>query len=238
MKRFYKEVAVVADDAGYGVRLDGKPVLTPARRPLLAPCAALAEAMAAEWEAQKDTIKPDAMPLTRLANSAIDGVSERRLEVVADLTGYAETDLICYWAEHPRELAARQAHGWRPLLDWAASRFGANLQTFGGVMPQPQPADAVAALGQAVAAFDPFHLAALHLMTTAMGSLVLALAVAERRLDAEAAFDLAEIDERYQREQWGEDQEAALRRARIRTDVKTAARFLILLGSERPPSAV
>lgn len=230
MKRFYKEVAVVADDAGYGVRLDGKPVLTPARRPLLAPSAVLAEAMAAEWDAQKDTIKPDAMPLTRLANSAIDGVSERRLEVVADLTGYAETDLICYWADHPRELAARQAHGWRPLLDWAASRFGSNLQTFGGVMPQPQPADAVAALGQAVAALDPFRLAALHLMTTAMGSLVLALAVAERRLDAEAAFDLADIDERYQREQWGEDQEAARRRAQVRADIKTAARFLILLG--------
>lgn len=230
MKRFYKEVTVVAGGDGYAVRLDGKPVLTPARRPLLVPSAALAEAMAAEWEAQKDIIKPDAMPLTRLANSAIDGVSERRLEVVADLTCYAETDLICYWAEHPRDLVTRQAHGWRPLLDWAASRFGANLQTFGGLMPQPQPADAVAALGQAVAALDPFRLAALHLMTTAMGSLVLALAVAERRLDAEAAFDLADIDERYQREQWGEDQEAARRRAQVRADIKTAARFLILLG--------
>lgn len=232
MKRFYKEVTVVAGGEGHEVRLDGRAIKTPARHLLAVPSAALAEALAAEWMAQEETIKPDTMPMTRLANSAIDGVMERRTEVVSDLAGYAETDLICYWAEHPRDLVARQAHGWRPLIDWAAERFGAALQANAGVMPQPQSAEAVAALCQVVEDLEPFHLAALHMLTTAMGSLVLALAVAERRLDAETAFDLAEIDERYQREQWGEDSEASLRRARMRIDVKTAARFLILLGGE------
>ena len=122
MKRFYQEVTVVAGDAGYEVRLDGKPVLTPARRPLAVPSPVLAEAMAAEWAAQEDVIKPDAMPLTRLANSAIDGVAERQAEVVADLAGYAETDLICYWAEHWTGRQPGSAQTCKPLAESCTSR--------------------------------------------------------------------------------------------------------------------
>lgn len=232
MKRFYKTASTVITGQGVEVHLDGRPIRTPARNLLLLPAMPLAEAVAEEWRSQGDRILPDTMPLTRLANSAIDGVAPQTAAVAADIAAYANSDLLCYWADRPAELMERQARAWRPLLDWTQARFQARLEPTTGVVHKPQSPEAVAMLASMVAGLPPFPLAALHLLTTALGSVVLALAVHERRLDAETAFDLSEIDERYQREQWGEDREAQARRARVRGDILTAARFLALLQGD------
>jgi chaperone required for assembly of F1-ATPase len=232
MKRFYKEVSHAPTAQGWEIRLDNRPVRTPARHPLVVPTVPLAEAIAVEWRNQGDKIKPESMPLTRLANSAIDGVIPQSATVVADVAAYANSDLLCYWADSPRELMERQARSWLPLLDWAAARYNARLEPTTGIVHKSQSAEAVAALQAAVAALEPFPLAALHLLTTTLGSVVLALAVYDRHLDAETAFELSEMDERYQRELWGEDQEAMARRQRLRADVMTSARFLALLQED------
>jgi chaperone required for assembly of F1-ATPase len=230
-KRVYKEVAVVSVEAGYGVTLDGKPVHTPARRPLVLPTREVAEAVAAEWQAQEAEINPLVMPLTRLAGSALDLVAPNRAEVVARTAAYGGTDLVCYRAEGPPELASRQQEGWQPLVDWAAHRFDAPLKVTVGVMAVEQPAEALAALSRAVEAYDDLRLTVLAAATAACGSLLLALALAEGRLDAETAFTLSQLDESFQIEQWGEDPEIAQRRANLRTDIAAAAHLLALLAT-------
>lgn len=230
-KRAYRRVTVAPLEGGFGIALDGKPVETPARARLVLPSRMLAEGVAAEWEAQGPEIDPLAMPLTRLAGSAIDLVGPGRAEVIARTAAYAATDLLCYRADGPPELAARQRAAWQPLLDWAAARYGASLKVTTGVIAVEQPAAALEALRQAVGACDDMRLTAVAAATAACGSLLLGLALAESRIDAEAASALSLLDEAYQSALWGEDEEAARRRQALRADIAAAARFLALLAA-------
>jgi chaperone required for assembly of F1-ATPase len=229
MKRFYRETTVAGSEQGFGIRLDGKPLRTPAKNELIVPNAALADAIAAEWQGQGDTVNPAALPLTRLVSTAIDRVTPRRREIVAEVTKYAGTDLLCYRAAEPAALALRQHETWQNLLDWAEERYDARLAITHGVSPIPQPQAALAALEQAVARYDAMMLVALHLATSTCGSLILGLAVLEGRLSPEAAFGAAELDESFQIERWGEDPEQTQRRAAVQEDIALAARFAQLL---------
>jgi chaperone required for assembly of F1-ATPase len=230
VKRFYRDAGVTETPDAFGVALDGKPVSTPAKRPLTVPTRALAVAIAEEWRAQGETIDPRRLPLTRLASIALDLVAPRREAVVAEVAKYASTDLVCYRAEQPPELAERQRAAWQPLIDWATLRFDAPLAATASILPVAQPAASLRALETAVAAYDTHRLAALHLATAACGSLVVALALVEGRIDAEAAFAAAELDESYEIERWGEDAEQTKRRVGLKEDIALAARFVSLLA--------
>lgn len=225
MKRLYKDAAAIAEGEGFGVVLDGKPLRTPAKLPLILPNLALAEAIAGEWQAQGETIDPYTMPMMRLATIAIDLVAPRRAEVVAELVNYAGTDLVCYRAEHPPELIARQHAIWQPLVDWATLRFDAPLTVTTGIVPVDQPPATLRAFAAALDAYAPPLLTALHAATTSCGSLVIGLALLEGRLDAAASFTAAQLDESFQIENWGEDAEQAERRAALRLDITAAAQF-------------
>lgn len=227
MKRFFKMATVGDADGGYTVLLDGKPIKTLAKAPLVVRSKKLAEAMASEWQAQGDTINPATLPLTRLTGTAIDLVTQKRDQIVAEIAKYAATDLVCYRAEEPSELAMRQHRAWQPHLDWAGERY-APLAATAGIAPINQAPAALEAYRRAVAAYDDMMLTALHLATTTLGSLVLALALIEGRIDAQAAFAAAELDQSFQIEQWGEDAEAMARRAAVRDDIALAARFAAL----------
>ena len=229
MKRFYRDVSVAHSAGGYSIALDGKPVKTPLGAPLAMRNAALADAIAEEWRGQDTKIVPASMPLTKLVNTAIDGVMPRREAVIAEIAAYARHDHLCYRAEAPRELAERQHADWDPLLEWAGKRYGARLATGTGVAHIEQPDEAVAALRRAMESFDPFMLAALHAATSILGSLVLAMALAEERLDAAQAFALSQLDERYQAEKWGVDAEAESRARRLEVELAAAARFMVFL---------
>jgi chaperone required for assembly of F1-ATPase len=228
MKRFYKEVTVSA--APFRILLDGRPVKTPARAPLELPTQALAEAVAEEWRVQGDEIAPDAMVLTKLANTALDRVAPMREGVIGQVMGFLN-DLLCYRAEHPADLVAMQSAEWDPLLDWAAERYGVRLQTRPGILHFAQSNEAVAAFRRAVEAYDPFALTALATVAPVLGSLVLTLALAEGRVDAAAAFALSTLDERYQTERWGKDAEAEQRAAGLLDAVTVAERFLRLASA-------
>lgn len=227
-RRFWKAAAIVATDGGFAVALDGRPIRTPARAPLVLPTRAMAEAVRDEWDAQAAELDTTSLPFTRLANTTIDRVPAQRGAVVAEIAGYARSDLVCYRAEEPEALVARQAAEWDPLLDWLAERHGARLAVTRGVLPVDQPTGALNAVLAAVAALDDYTLTGLHATTTATGSIVVALAVLEGRIDAEAAWALALLDERYQAERWGDDAEAGARRNRLRTDIAAGARFMTL----------
>ncbi len=230
MKKFYKTVAVEPRESGHAVLLDGKAIRTPAGKPMLAPTAALAEGIAAEWRGQGERLSPATMPLTQLLNTALDRMAEGevRKAAVAEICGYAETDLVCFRAPHPPSLAERQRAAWQPLLDWLAERHGAALAVTESLAAPAHAPESLARIADAVAAQDALRLAALHHATGALGSAVIALALAAGRLDAEAAFQAAHLDELHQMEEWGEDAEAADRLARIRADVAAAAEFLRL----------
>ncbi|HEY7990245.1 MAG TPA: ATP12 family protein [Stellaceae bacterium] len=229
MKRFYRNAAVAPRDTGHGVTLDGKPLRTPTKAELLVPSRALADAIAAEWQAQSDDIVVTAMPLTRLVSTAIDLVSQRRDAVIEEIANYAGTDLVCYRATHPPELVKRQQMVWQPLLNWLTEYFDAPLHLATGVTPVAQPAESLAALKAAVAAHDTMMLTALRLATAASGSVVIALALLRQKFDSDAAFAAAELDESFQIENWGEDPEQTKRRAGLRDDLKLAERFANLL---------
>jgi chaperone required for assembly of F1-ATPase len=230
MKRVYTSVDTRQAGDGWGIALDGRPLRTPAKRELIVPNEALAAAIAAEWDAQESDIHPETMPLTRLAATAIDRTAEKRADIVAEIANYAATDLLCYRAERPPALAARQEAVWQPLLDWAAGRYDAGLAVTAGIVPTAQSPASLKAYAAAVAALDHFRLTALQAATAASGSLILALALHEKRLDAEAAFAASQLDETFQIEAWGEDAEAARRRRALAADIAAAARFLDLLG--------
>ena len=232
MKRFYKKVSTVGDGDAYAVALDGKTMRTRAKAAFLLPNELLAREIAVEWEEQGDTIEPQSMPLTRLAGTAIDRIAPARARVIDELMAYAETDLLCHRADRPAELVARQEAAWQPLLDWAGVRFSANLSVTIGVLPQPQPEPALAALRQSVTAYDDMMLAGLHSATTAAGSLVVGLALTEERIDSEEAFDVSQIDETYQIERWGMDDELAARRSAIREDLEAIEKFMRLLADK------
>lgn len=229
MKRFWKEVATEREDGGWTIKLDGRPVKTPARASLIVPTEALADAIAEEWRGVGETIDPRAMPLTGLANAAIDRVAPERQVFAQTLAEYAEADLACYRAEGPRELVARQEHSWDELLGWARRRFDVDFATTSGLMHVAQPQATVERLANGVAALDAFHLAGLSPLVTVGGSLVAALAVLEKALTPEEAWDAVSIDDRWQLEQWGADAEAAQALENRRRDFFAAARFLELL---------
>jgi chaperone required for assembly of F1-ATPase len=229
VKRFYKKVAVESVEAGYGVTLDGRAVRTPSKAALVLPTRGLADAVAAEWDAQAGEIKPQSMPMMQLASTAIDRVMPRRDAVIAEIASYGETDLLCYRADGPTGLVVRQATQWQPMLDWAADTYDAPLAVTEGVMPTPQPPAAVAALRAAVAECDAFVLAALYTLTVASGSLVLALAVRDSAMDPEAACEASHLDEEWQASEWGRDPAAESRRERNRAEILSASAFLALL---------
>lgn len=229
-KRFWKQAAAVAVEGGFSVQLDGRAVRTPGKLPLVLPTLDMAQACAAEWDAQVDMVKPATMPMTRYANSAVEKVSAQFDGVVGEVAAYGGSDLLCYRADQPAALAQRQAAGWDPLLDWARDAFGAPLAVTAGVMPTPQDPAALEALRRAVAAHDPFRLSALHDLVAISGSLVLGLAVAKGRLAEDDAFDLSRIDEHFQAEIWGQDEEAAEVEAKKRADFHDAARFFRYCG--------
>jgi chaperone required for assembly of F1-ATPase len=212
------------------VLLDGKPVRTPAGRELAVPVKALAEALAAEWAAQGERIDPAAMPLTRLVNSALDGVTDRAAEVRAEIVKYAASDLLCYRAEGPAELVRRQAKAWDPVLAWAGSELDVHLATGQGIVPVAQPPAALDVVASRLTSLGALALAAYHVITTLTGSALLALAHARGRLTAEEAWAAAHIDEDWQIGQWGEDAEAQARRARRWAEMQAASRLLALLG--------
>jgi chaperone required for assembly of F1-ATPase len=229
MKRFWSEVTVDEAEGGFAIRLDARPVRTPAKAPCLLPTRALAEAVAAEWAAQGPQVKPTTMPFTRAANSAIDGVIAKSAEVAATIAAYGGTDLICYRAGHPEGLVKRQADAWDPLVAWAAGSLSAPLVLAEGIMHVTQPPESLACLGAAVRAHGPWELTALHDLVTISGSLVIGLAVSQGRLEAEEAWPLSRIDEDWNVEEWGADDEASALAERRRVDFTNAARLLELV---------
>ncbi len=227
-KRFWKEAVPTAADGGYSVLLDGRPVRTPAKAPLVVPTLALAEAIAEEWQAQEGEIDPRNMPLTRSANSAIDKVRPQFDEVAAMLASYGETDLVCYRATGPAPLVARQADAWDPLLKWMHGQ-GVALHQARGIVHVPQPAESIALLRKRVFVLSEFELAALHDLVAISGSLVIGLAAMEGWAEGEALWSLSRVDEDYQEELWGRDEEAAEAAELKRQDFLQALRFLALL---------
>ena len=235
MKRFYKEATTDVAHDGYRVVLDGKPMLTPAKTVLVVPTHALGEAIAAEWRTipDKAELKVSQLPLTRLAATGLDRVSTQRQRVIDDTAKYAASDLLCYRATDPTSLVERQERLWQPLLDWAAERYRARLIPTEGTSFVSQPDEAVTRLGEAVAAHTDLALSALYNLTHICGSLVIALAVSERRLSSAEAFAAAQLDELYQIERWGEDALATQRHESIKHDIDAGARFLALLEDQR-----
>jgi chaperone required for assembly of F1-ATPase len=229
-RRFYKlaSIAAKAEGMGWLVLLDERVVKTPLRSELILPTEALAEAITAEWNAQNDNIDPSLMPLTKLANTALDGVCGRETEVVPDLLSFAGRDLICYRADHPEDLVKRQKAVWDPLLQWAREELGAPLVATSGIMPVEQPEESIAALRRFVERLGPFRLTALHSMTTLTGSAILPLAQVCGHVPIDACWNAAHIDEDFQIERWGEDAEARARRASRLSEMHSASKFFAL----------
>jgi chaperone required for assembly of F1-ATPase len=226
MRRFYQRASVASGDHGHGVLLDGRPLRTPAKRPLVGPTVGLAEAIAEEWRAQGDRIRPAAMPLTRLASTALDRMPAQRGAAIDEVAGYAGTDLLCYRADEPFELVQRQQRVWQPLLDWAAETHGARLVATTSILPIEQPAPAVGKLRALIEGMGDWPLVGMHAATTALGSVVLGLALAARRLDADQALAASLLDELFEIERWGIDVETERRHGALRREVHGAAVFL------------
>ncbi len=233
-KRFYAAASVEPREGGFALLLDGRPAKTPAKRSLALPSRPLGEAVAAEWNAQVEVIDPAVMPLTRIANTAIDGVAEQVEAVAAEVKTYLTSDLLVYRAGDPVPLSEAQARAWDPVLDWARESFGARFILAEGITFVAQPAPTLAAMGEVVdavvgqGAAAPFRLAGLHVMTTLTGSALLALAVLHGRLTPDAAWAAAHVDETFQESHWGSDAEALDRRERRWTDMRAAARLALL----------
>jgi len=224
-RRFYARGEVAEGEGGFAVLLDGLPVKTPARRALAAPTRALAEALAAEWEAQRDVVDPAKMPLTRLANSIIDGVADAPAAVAAEAEKYLASDLVCYRAEGPDGLVARQAGAWDPVIAWAREALGARFVVAAGMVFVVQP-DAALAAARAALPRDPWRLGAFHAVTTLTGSALIALAVLNGRLGVEEAWRAAHVDEDWNMDFWGRDELALERRAARYAEMQAACLVL------------
>ena len=224
-RRFYKTAASAPVEGGWGIQLDGKALRSPAKRPFLLPAAALAEAIAGEWQAQGEKVDPGSMPLMQFAATAIDRLADDRNALIEEIAGYARSDLICYRAEEPPLLVQRQEAIWQPLVAWAAERYDVALNVTTGIVAVEQPAHALATFRRVLEACDLFALTALAGATGSAGSLVIALALAEGRLSADEAADAALLDDLFQAEKWGSDPEAERRRTAIRADLAAAKRF-------------
>lgn len=212
-KRFYKDASVERIEGGWTVHLDGRALKTPAKAGLVLPTEALAAAVAEEWRGQGETLELQTMTLTRLANVAIDRPPEARADLVAEVQRYGETDLTCYLAEHPEDLRLRQDEAWRPWRDWAGETLGVVLVPVHGLMASPQPQASLAAIGVHADGLDDFRLTGLAWACSLLGSAVLALAMERGAVSADAAFKASLVDEDWQMEQWGEDEEALAARA-------------------------
>ncbi len=231
-KRFYQAVSIEPEEGGFGIRLDGRTLKTPAKQALTLPTRALADLIAREWDAQTDVIDPGTMPVTKLVNTAIDGIAPDMGAVAADIVRYAGNDMLCYRASVPAALVERQEERWNPILDWAAETLGARLILAEGVMHQEQPQEALDAVSATVSRFtDPVALAALHTLTTISGSAILTLAYALGRIDLASLWSLAHLEEDWTVEQWGEDEEATARRAKRFAETSAAADALAALSS-------
>jgi chaperone required for assembly of F1-ATPase len=228
LKRFYEAVAVTEEQGGFGIALDRRPVRTPERAPLILPTRVLVDAVAEEWAAQGSLIDPASMVMTKLANTAIDRVAGRERAVAAEIVEYGGCDLVCYRAEVPERLVARQSAAWDPLLTWAARALDCHFVCVTGLVHHPQPAGALAAFARELERQDSFRLAALHTITTLTGSAVLALALGQGAITADEAWAAAHVDEDWQFEQWGHDAEAQARRAARRHEFNSAVRLLEL----------
>lgn len=224
-RRFYKTVSVTDD---LGIALDGRPVKTPAKAPLRLPTRALAEAVAAEWDAQGEKIDAASMILTKLANTAIDRVAPDRQRIEAEVLDYASSDLVCYRADRPPDLVDRHTREWDPVVDWARTALDAPFEVTVGVIHKAQPETAVAAYASALSELSDFELAAFHTAMTITGSALIALMLARRAAIPEAAWIAAHVDEDYQIEQWGQDAEAQARRAARYAEFMACCRFLTL----------
>jgi chaperone required for assembly of F1-ATPase len=229
MKRLWKSAVAVPVDGGSVIELDGRGIKTPARAEFVVPTAALADAIAAEWNGSGDVVDPRTMPLTGLANAAIDRIAPDRENYAAGIASYGESDLLCYRAEGPETLVSRQAESWEALLNWARRRYDVDFQCQTGIMHVPQPEDTVRKLAHAVASLDAFQLAGLSPLVTIGGSLVAALAVLEGMMPAEAAWEAVSLDDRWQLEQWGDDPDARAALDSRRRDFLVAAKFLELV---------
>jgi chaperone required for assembly of F1-ATPase len=229
-KRFYASAGAVETPKGFAIALDGKPVRTPSRRRLAAPVRQIADSIVAEWNAQKEVIDPTTMPVTRLANTVIDAVTDRVEAVVDDITGYFHSDMLFYRAGHPQALVAREAELWDPVVFWAAETLGAHFILTEGIVHVRQPDQAVAAARAALPA-DPWSLAALHMVTTLTGSALLALALKCGAFDEDQVWAAAHVDEDWNVEQWGVDEEVAARRLARYLDFRAATGVLHALQS-------
>lgn len=229
MKRFWKEVAVVPQDGGWGVALDGRPMRTPHRAPLAVVSTVLAEAIAAEWQAQGDTIDPRAMPMTGLANAAIDLATPDPAVFAEPIAAYAATDLLCYRDDRDAALQAEQVAAWNPVLAWAEVQFGVEFIITQGILPVDQPPATVAALRTAALGHDPWRMTALTPLVTIGGSLVAGLACIEQAFDPEGLWNAVSLDQLYQERRWGADAEAQAQRAAHKRDWDNAVRFLELI---------
>lgn len=230
MKRFYTEVRVVEHGVGFAVTLDGRPIRTPLKCAVSLPTQQLAQALAAEWDAQQETVDLRAMGINRLVNIAIDEAMADPARLAGEISAYGGCDLLCYRADAPEELVARQAAAWDPLLAWAGDRFALQLTVTTGVMPVSQNQDSLSRLSGQVATFDPFTLSAMRDVVGICGSLIIGLALREGFLDIDAAWGAAQIDEDWQIEKWGEDSEATARRANAYAALQRADQLLSLLN--------
>lgn len=231
MKRFYDSVTVEPQGQEFRVCLDGRPIRSPAKQTFVVPSKALAEAVAQEWAAQGEDVDPATMPLCGFANVAIDHIGPNRAETIDTLAGFLDADLLCYRAAEPEELRVRQDAGWQPLLDWLESETSIQLRVTEGVLPVEQAPQCGERLVAFLESFDPFVQVALFKMVTALGSLVLGLAVLRGRLSGEEAFRLSQLDEIWQEERWGPDGEDQMRREAIKSEIVAAEQFLGLLGA-------
>lgn len=230
-KRFWTKAHVADAGNGFAVHLDTRPVRTPAKAPLIVPTQAMAQEIAAEWDAQTGEINPNAMPFTRSANAAIDKVSVQHAAVADMIADYGDSDLLCYRAAAPEELVTRQAEQWDPLLEWAETALGARLRPVQGIMHAPQSAGALAVLQGQVHDLDAFRLTAFHDLVSLSGSLILGFAAARDHLTPDAAWEVSRLDETWQAEQWGADEEAQEHAAIKRESFLHAKRFFDLCGA-------
>lgn len=226
LRRFYSDVQVRAVEGEFVVALDGRGLKTPAGNRLALPTAALAEAVASEWGRQEKNIDPTTMGVTRIVGTGLDLIADNREPFTRGILRFAETDLLCYRADAPTDLVVLQAKVWDPLLEWAVKRLGARMNTTSGVVPVSQPATTLSVLEAHVSRFDAIGLSALISAVEACGSLIMGLALAEGRIEGNAAFDAAQLDETYQMEKWGCDMEAVRRRDRLRADILVAETVL------------
>lgn len=229
MKRFYEKAAVAPLDSGYTVKLDQRPLKTPLKSALVTPTEALAALVAEEWNGQEEVIKPEAMHMTKLVNTAIDRVEARRAEIVAELIDYAGTDLICYYADYPEMLVSKQKELWQPYQNWMQEQFNIKLNTTSGIMHVAQDDSVAKQAASIISDIDSFRLTPLHAFTTGLGSFTLGLNVVLGDGTLDKIWPVAQVDELFQEEEWGVDEENTTRRKNLYYDLQTAERFLLAL---------